>query len=112
MRYTERPEMIAARGHALLPEEIAKTIPALYATEDKPEACAVVKFFSPYSRWTCWAFEYDPDDQIFFGLVDGMEREWGYFSLTELDCDRCGLPLVERDLYITGDEMPRKRDFE
>jgi Protein of unknown function (DUF2958) len=108
-RYVER--WIATRGHALLPPEIAANLPPLYETENDPDARAIVKFFSPYSGWTWWAFEFDPDAQKFFGFVRGAESEWGYFGLEELDCDRNGLPLVERDLYISGDEMPRKGDF-
>ena len=37
---------------------------------------------------------------MFFGLVDGFEKELGYFSLAELEAVRgpLGLP-IERDLY-------------
>ena len=43
--------------------------------------------------------EFDGDD-LFFGLVDGLERELGYFSLSELQKARgpLGLP-IERDLH-------------
>ena len=46
-----------------------------------------------------FATEYDGED-TFFGLVDGHERELGYFSLAELKKIRepLGLP-VDRDLY-------------
>ena len=39
-------------------------------------------------------------DVQFFGLVDGHEKELGYFNLSELESVRgpMGLP-VERDLY-------------
>jgi hypothetical protein len=41
------------------------------------------------------------NDFLFFGYVIGFEREWGYFSLAELQdpCGPCG-PAVERDLYF------------
>jgi hypothetical protein len=40
-------------------------------------------------------------DVIFFGLVDGFEKELGYFSLTELSTFRGRLGLgIERDLYF------------
>ena len=47
--------------------------------------------------------EYDPerDDVLFYGYVDGLEREYGYFSLSELESVRglLGLP-VERDMWF------------
>jgi len=84
--------------------ELAKTIPSLYANENSShaEAIAHVKFFSPYSGWTWYGMEYDGED-TFYGLVIGFEREFGYFSLSELEglAGMNGqLPLVERDLYF------------
>jgi hypothetical protein len=68
------------------------------------EALALVKFFTPDAQWTWFAVSasQDPDtgDVQFFGLVHGLERELGYFWLSELERVRgpLGLP-VERDLY-------------
>jgi len=58
-----------------------------------------VKYFTPDSSWTWYGCEYDGKD-TFFGLVDGHEKELGYFSLSELQSLRgpLGLP-VERDLW-------------
>ena len=84
----------------LLTQEIRKKLPALYAQDGKGgEAVAYVKFFTPDSSWTFWATEFDGEDR-FFGLVDGMEKELGYFSLSEMESVRgpLGLP-IERDLY-------------
>jgi Protein of unknown function (DUF2958) len=40
--------------------------------------------------------------RLCFGLVDGHERELGYFSLDELEDVRGSMGLrVERDLYFT-----------
>jgi hypothetical protein len=60
-----------------------------------------VKIFTPDSSWTWYAFEFDGND-IFFGLVSGLEVELGYFSLSEFEEIRetLGLP-IERDLYFT-----------
>ena len=60
---------------------------------------AYAKYFTPDSNWTWYATEFDGED-IFFGLVDGFEKELGYFSLAELKSTRgpMGLP-IERDLY-------------
>lgn len=85
----------------LLPDEIAKTLPPLYANEKEGmNALARVKFFTPDSSWTWYATEFDGED-IFFGLVIGFERELGYFSLSELESVRGPLDLpIERDLYF------------
>ena len=48
-----------------------------------PEPYAIVKFFTPDSSWTWYASEFDGDD-LFYGLVDGFELEYGYFRLSEL----------------------------
>ena len=86
----------------LLTQEIRKKLPALYSQEDKGgKAVAHVKFFTPDSSYTFFATEFDGED-TFFGLVDGHEKELGYFSLKELESVRgpLGLP-IERDLYWT-----------
>ena len=61
---------------------------------------AQVKFFTPDANWTWYASEYDGQD-LFFGLVDGHELEFGYFSLLDLRGIQgpLGLP-IERDLYF------------
>ena len=85
----------------LLPKEIREALPALYANEELGlQAQAIVKYFTPDSNWTWYASEFDGED-IFFGLVIGLEAELGYFSLTELKSVRgpLGLP-IERDLYF------------
>ena len=85
----------------LLTKEVLKKLPKLYSQESKGmEALAVVKFFTPDSNWTWYASEFDGKD-TFFGLVDGFEKELGYFSLSELQEIRGALGLpVERDMYF------------
>jgi hypothetical protein len=97
-----------------LTKELAKTLPALYSQENTADPMVVYKFFMPDGGWTWYAIEgspvdasgfYDTDkekvDFVFFGLVDGLEVELGYFSLAELQQIRgkFGLP-VERDLHF------------
>jgi len=97
----------------LLDTEARAKLPDLYSNEEKGlEALAQVKFFLPGGSWTWYASEgspvdedgyYDTDkekvDFIFFGLVDGLELEFGYFSLSELESVRSQLGLpIERDL--------------
>jgi hypothetical protein len=87
----------------LLPTEVAKELPALRRQEAFGEdAIAYVKFFAPWTNWTWFASEYDPEDRMFFGVVVGHEREFGYFCLDELE--RVNGPAglrIERDLYWT-----------
>jgi hypothetical protein len=85
----------------LLTKEILKKLPPLYSQEEKGlDAIAIVKFFTPDSGWTWYATEFDGED-TFFGLVEGIEKELGYFRLSELKSIRgtLGLP-IERDLYF------------
>jgi hypothetical protein len=75
-------------------------LPALYSTEHEADPIMMVKFFTPDAGWTWYASEYDGED-IFFGFVDGLDQELGYFSLAELQEIRgpFGLP-VERDIHF------------
>ena len=86
----------------LLTQALRAQLPQLYATETTPlaEKVALVKFFTPDSNWTWYGVEFDGKD-TFFGLVEGFETEYGYFSLSELESSRgpLGLP-IERDLYF------------
>ncbi len=92
------------RGHQLMTQKLADTIPALGANEnarDYDEVLAPGKLFSPYSGWTWYITELDPATGQCFGLVEGFEKEIGYFDLTELAETTVfgGVPAVERDLY-------------
>ena len=92
------------RGHQLMIEKVADAIPGLGATENAANydhVLAHAKLFSPYSNWTWYITEMDRETGQCFGLVDGLERELGYFDLTELAETTVygGVPAVERDLY-------------
>lgn len=82
----------------LLTDEIRKQIPNLNGTENEDDPLVTAKFFSPWSGWAWYGIEFDGED-VFFGIVDGDECEWGYFSLAELESVMvCDTPAVERDL--------------
>jgi len=85
----------------LLTDKIKNILPRLHEQDSKGfDAIAYVKFFTPDSNWTWYVAEFDGKD-IFFGLVDGFEKELGYFSLKELKGIRGPLGLkIERDLYF------------
>jgi hypothetical protein len=84
----------------LLTKELRQKFPPLYSSENEADPLVVCKFFTPDSSWTWYAIEFDGDD-TFFGWVEGLENELGYFSLSELESVRgpLGLP-IERDLYF------------
>jgi hypothetical protein len=87
-------------GENLLDKSSREKLPQLYSGEKKGlDAMAQVKFFTPDSNWTWYASEFDGED-LFLGLVDGLELELGYFSLKELKGIHgpLGLP-IERDLH-------------
>jgi hypothetical protein len=86
----------------LLTQEIRAKLPKLYSTEniDTEDKILVVKFFTPDAQWTWYAVEFDGDD-TFFGFVQGMEEEWGNFSLKELEEAMGPLGLgIERDIFF------------
>ena len=93
----------ARQAHTLIPPNIAAQLPPLYANEGQgEEAIAQVKFFTPWTNWTWYVTEYDPVERLCFGVVVGPEREFGYFSLAELEDIRGpGGLRIERDLYWT-----------
>lgn len=92
------------RGHKLMTAELADTLPGLYATDGQGEAALVgVHYFSPYTGWDWYGIEYDAKTRTFFGWVKGLDAEYGYFNLDELEAATLanGVPAVERDLYWT-----------
>jgi hypothetical protein len=88
------------QGRSWFPKSVSSKIPALYATEETPlaEKKLYVKFFTPASNWTWYGAEYNPEEKLFFGYVEGFEAEWGYFSLEELESLGGG---CERDVHFT-----------
>ena len=88
----------------LLTDELRASLPALYAQENEKDPMVHAKFFTPWSNWTWFVTEGSQEDEdfIFFGYVIGFEKEWGYFSLNELQSARGPAGLtIERDLHFT-----------
>ena len=86
----------------LLTKANRKALPKLYETEGVPvwDKVVQVKFFDPCGSFTWYAVEFDGEDR-FFGLVDGLELEWGYFSLSELNAHKGRLGIgIERDRHF------------
>lgn len=71
----------------LMTDEMLKRVPELYAQEDVSLADKQVHaaYIIPFrSNWTWYMTEYDRESGDAFGLVLGIELEWGYFNLEEL----------------------------
>lgn len=71
----------------LMTEEMLERVPELYAQEDVALADKQVHaaYIIPFrSNWTWYMTEYDKESGDAFGLVLGIEPEWGYFNLEEL----------------------------
>src|SRR5260221_2754283 len=96
-----REKKAGRRKPELLDQKSRELSPPLYTGENLGlNALAQVKFFAPDGSWTWYASEFDGND-IFFGLVNGLDLELGYFSLSELSEARGALGLpVERDRYF------------
>jgi hypothetical protein len=89
------------RTRELLPAVIASTIPSLESTRHEKDPVAKVKWFTPDSSWTWYVVEYDSAKRLCYGLVIGLERELGFFSLTEIEkvLGPWGM-AVERDQFF------------
>lgn len=68
-------------------EELLEKYP-IYSQEETPleDHRLLVKFFLPGTGWTWYVSEAEKqgDDWLFFGWVVGLESEWGYFCLSEI----------------------------
>ena len=90
--------LAGVRGHHLLTEECLQGVPRTGAESETVH----IKLFSPYSGWTWYISELDPDTGHAYGIVRGHKLEYGYFNvfeLAEIRFENFGnVPAVERDL--------------
>lgn len=85
----KKPTYYYSKGNPrnLMTNEMLERVPELYAQEDVPLADKQVHaaYIIPFrSNWTWYMTEYDKDSGDAFGLVLGVEPEWGYFNINEL----------------------------
>ena len=109
----------------LLTNELEKALPPIHSDA----SIALVKFFTPWTHWTWYAAEasaeledgsevslQDPRakdrvDVIFFGLVYGLEKEYGYWRLSELTDIHGPVGLrIERDLHFAPTALEECKD--
>lgn len=93
----------------LLPPELKNQLPKLYEQEKTEDPVVFVKFFFPAGDWTWFVTEGEAegDDFMFFGYVVGLEPEWGYFTLKQLEEINVRGLTVERDLYFKQENFSR-----
>ena len=86
----------------LLTKELLKKLPPIgHSIETKEEPQAIVKWFTPDSNWTWYVAEYNPEDGMCWGLVDGFEKEFGFFTIDEIQKLKGPLKLpIERDKWF------------
>lgn len=85
----------------LLTKEIENEAQRIGRQEEVVDPIVIAKFFDPMGSWTWYATEYDVEDKIFFGYVVGSEKEWGSFSLEELESIGQNRILgIERDIHF------------
>ena len=70
----------------LLPDELRNALPPLDSQDGVNDPIVHAKFMCRGSDCAWYVTEGSPqeDDFLFFGFVIGVEKEWGYFSLSEL----------------------------
>lgn len=106
-----------------LEDELQKARDAAMAAEASGrtyEATVRAKFFTPWAGWTWYVIDADHvvdrspsgeitvDDIEFFGYVDGLEAELGYFWLSELaKITGPGGLKIERDLHWTPQPLEK-----
>jgi hypothetical protein len=93
----------------LLPAELREQLPKLYAQEGAEDHFVYIKYYFPAANWTWLVTEGEPrgDDFLFFGYVIGLEKEWGYFTLNQLEEINFRGLKVERDLYFKQETFSR-----
>ena len=86
----------------LLTRELLKKLPPIgHSIKTKEEPQAIVKWFTPDSNWTWYVAEYNPENGMCWGLVDGFEKEFGFFTIDEIQKLKGPLKLpIERDMWF------------
>jgi len=79
----------------LISNEMLKSIPNLYETQDLEDPLCHIKLFTPDANFTWYVIEVSIDENLCYGYVKGLENELGYFSLDEIADIRgsLGLPV-------------------
>ena len=94
----------------LLSNDMRLALPALNSQAGIRDPIVYAKFRSRDSGWVWYVTEGSPQDNdfLFFGLVIGLDEEWGYFSHSELTerWPPWSFP-IERDVHFKADCLSR-----
>lgn len=99
--YMSKCKPLSSPAYDLVPDNIVYSIPGHGYTVNETMVTAYLKWFTPDANWTWYVTEFDPEKGICYGVVSGLETEWGTFTLQEVQQVRGTLGLaVERDLHF------------
>ena len=86
----------------LLTKELQTELEKAFETKDDgSNPIALARFFNAEGAGTWYAMDYNKEDEVFFGVAEITEPEFGYFSKQELEEYRGRFGLgIERDLYF------------
>lgn len=88
----------------LFTQEILKGLLPVGSQDGKGlDATVTAKLFSPYSNWTWFILEGDPQTGELFTYTIGLEAEYGYNSREEIDG-------ANEDAWKRGRPQPIERD--
>ena len=100
----------------LITEEFIATMKPypLRLQEHEKDPFIPAKFFNPYGGQTWFISEYDPESQIAFCYVEGMDvDELGLTSLAEMESLKLPFGLtIERDLHFKPCRLSECSNFE
>ena len=69
----------------LITREIAEILPKIDDTKGQKKKKLLVRLYTPWVFQSWEIAEYDPKTRLCFGWVCGLERDWKYFNLDELE---------------------------
>ena len=102
-------------AYNLMPDNIRKQLPRLYATEKQliGDKVAYARYFFPMGAYTAYLLEYDPKTRIGFGAVTmGYGWELGNMSLAEMEEVKIHGLGIERDLYFSPTKVHEIAELE
>ncbi|WP_105614720.1 DUF2958 domain-containing protein [Vallitalea okinawensis] len=78
-------------------------VPKLFSQDGHEPPTAYLKFFDELSYWTWYVLEAEKQgdgDYMFYGYVEGLVNELGYFSLSDLNSINEKCTRVRRDYHF------------
>jgi hypothetical protein len=67
----------------LIDKQLREVLPKLYEQENLSSKTFYARFY--LDDWEWFVMEYSPLQNLCFGLIDGIENGYGYFTIDELE---------------------------